>query len=234
MTWQQCADLPVKCWVTSVAELDGKVNITTECDHLYHVNPLMYDSYKDQWSTLPNLPYAGFSLVTLPYKKHLLAIGGMSDDSIRSKVFAWEEDYQKWTTPYPNMPTAHCKSCSISHGSAVIVAGGITCCNPFTVTGAVEVLHIDDRGELYWTEVKQLPYVAYELVPITVDNDLYIGVGFDDDDGSTCNLVTTSLPELLQSGVRKIRSGRLWNKMPDMPYSSWFMNQYQGHLIIFT
>ena len=233
LTWQQCADLPVKCWVTSVAELDGKVYITAEGDHCCLVNPLMYDSYKDQWSPLPNLPHVGFSLVVLPYKKQLLAIGGISGVKVSSKVFAWEEDDQKWTTPYPNMPTARYSSCSISHGSAVIVAGGITCRNPFTMTGVVEVLHVDKRGESYWTEVEQLPHVAYELVPIIIDDDLYIGVGFNDD-GSTCDIVTTSLPELLQNGVRKTRSSRLWSKMPDMPYSSWSLDQYQGRLIIFT
>ena len=28
LTWQQCADLPDKCWASSVAELNGKVYAT--------------------------------------------------------------------------------------------------------------------------------------------------------------------------------------------------------------
>ena len=89
--------------------------------------PLMYDSYKDKWSILPKLPYAWFSLVVVPYKK-LLAIGGLtSDDEVTNKVFAWDEDKKRWTTPYPNMPTARFHSSCISHGSSVIVAGGGSC-----------------------------------------------------------------------------------------------------------
>ena len=234
LTWQQCADLPVKCWATSVAELDGKVYFTSRGDGTYYDSPLIYDSYKDQWFALPSLPHVNFSLVVIPNKKQLLAIGGVSDGEVSGQVFAWEEDDQKWTTPYPNMPTARYGSCGVSHKSVVIVAGGVTCCDPLTKTGAVEVLHIDEHGGSCWTKVEQFPYVAYDLVPVVIDDVLYIGVGFDDDDGSTCNIATASLPDLIQRGVRKTRSGRLWNKMPDMPYSSWSINQYQGRLIIFT
>ena len=127
---------------------------------------------------------------------------------------------------------------SISHGSAVIIAGGVTCHNPWTKTGAVEVLHIIiELGSFfksYWAKVEQLPYAAYELVPLKIDDNLYIAVGFDDDDGSTCDTVTASIPELLQSSVKKTRSGRVWHKLPDMPYSSSSINHYQGRLIIFT
>ena len=131
-----------------------------------------------------------------------------------------------------------CSSCSVSHGSAVIVAGGVTCCNSLTMTGAVEVLRItiDELGYFYescWIEVERLPHVAYKLVPVVIDNNFYIGVGFDDD-GNTCNIITASLPELLESDISKSRSGRIWNKLPDMPCSSWSINQYQGHLITFT
>ena len=50
----------------------------------------MYDSNKDQWSLLH------FSLVTVPDKKQLLAIGGSiiknGVDEITNKVFLWDEE----------------------------------------------------------------------------------------------------------------------------------------------
>ena len=49
LTWQQCADLPSKYFVISVAEMDGKVFVTIRFE------PLMYDSDNDQWSILPAL-----------------------------------------------------------------------------------------------------------------------------------------------------------------------------------
>ena len=132
LTWQQCADLPDKCWATSVAELDGKVYVSGGRGRAGYTNPLTYDSNKDQWSTLPVLPYMYFSLVTVTEKKQLLAIGGMVINNNRvneesNKVFLWDEKYKKWLTPYPNMPTARNLTSSISHGLTVIVAGGITC-----------------------------------------------------------------------------------------------------------
>ena len=227
----------MKCWATSVTKLDGKVYITARGDHGPYVNPMMYDSYKDEWSGLPELPHARFSLVSVPHKKQLLAIGGVSGKVISNKVFAWDEDKQRWTTPYPNMPTARFDSCSISYRSAVIVAGGVTCYDPLTITGAVEVLHINERNlfskSSHWIKVEQLPYAVYDIAPLMIDDNLYITAGFDDNEG-TCNIVTASLPELLQSSVKRTTSGRVWHKLPDMPYSSWSINHYRGRLIIFT
>ena len=220
--------------------MDGKVYISGRGDKGDYVDPLVYDCYRNQWSGLPELPHARFNLVAMPYKKQLLAIGGMAVSNgsrkASNKVFAWDEDNEMWTTPYPNMPTGRFYSCSASHESVVIVAGGVTNFDPWTVTGAVEVLHIKEHGGLlsksYWSAVEQLPHAVYEVVPLMVDDSLYIAVGYDDDDESTCNIVTASVPELLQSSVK--RTGKVWNKLPDMPYSSWSINHYRGRLVIFT
>ena len=240
LTWQQCADLPDKCCSTSVAELDGKVYVSGESSETAFFNPFMYDSDKDQWSTLPELPCWYFSLVTVTEKKQLLAIGGRTSNNgvieESNKVFLWDEKYKKWLTPYPKMPTARCSTTSISHGLTVIVAGGITN-DPDTITRAVEVLHINDNNlhDSYWSVVEQLPLVVYEAIPLIVNDKLYIAVGADTFGGSTtCNVVTVSLPELLQSSNNNTSSSQVWSKLPDMPYSSISINHYQGHLITFT
>ena len=242
LTWQRCADLPSKYFALSVAELDGKVYITIRDGKVAYFEPLMYDSNKDQWSILPALPYINFSLVTVPDRKQLLAIGGVVDNNgvieISNKVFLWDEENRKWTTPYPNMPTAHCYCSSISHGSTVIVAGGITCWNPCAMTRAVEVLHIKEHTWLtksHWSVVEQLPHAVHSAIPLIVNDHLYIAVGSDYTDGaSTCNIVTAFLPELLHSGTKKSSSGQVWNKLADMPYPSFSINHYQGCLIIFS
>ena len=232
LTWKKCADLPAKCGAISVAELDGKVYITLTGDYAY---PLMYDSCKDEWSLLPNLPHGWFSLVAVPHKKQLLAIGGLtSNNEVSSEVFAWDEDNKRWTTPYPNMPTARYKSSCASHGSSVIVAGGVSCWYPRQLTEAVEVLHINERKSLFstsqWSTVQCLPHAVQEAVPLIIDDKLYIVSGYDSDYQSTRNIVTASLPELLQSSDKK--TGNVWHKLPDMPYTSWSIIHYQGRLII--
>ena len=242
VTWQQCADLPYKLWATSVAELDGKVYATNLDGKYGYVDPLIYDSNKDQWSLLPVLPYAYFSLVTVPDRKQLLAIGGKVDnngvDEITNKVFLWDENKSKWTTPYPNMPTARFHCSSISHGSTVIVAGGVTCRDPWTMTRAVEVLHIKEHNlftKSHWSVVEQLPLVVWDAIPLIVDNKLYITVGYNEKCGaSICNVVTASLPELLQSSNNNTSRDQVWSKLPDMPYSSPSINHYQGRLITFA
>ena len=239
LTWQRCADLPLKSCVESVAELNGKVYVTTSDCNYGSKNPLMYDSNKDQWSMLPELPYVNFSLVTVSDRKQLLAIGGIGDDGVISnKVFLWDEDNRKWTTPYPNMPTARYDSSSISHGSTVIVAGGVTCYDPWTMTRAVEVLLIKEHSlftKSQWRVVEQLPLLVCNAIPLIVNDNIYIAVGFDKkSEGSTCNIVTVSLPELLQSSKKNTSSSQVWYKLPDMPYSSPSINHYQGHLIIFS
>ena len=237
LTWQQCSNLPMKCNVTSVAELDGNVYIAVT----NHRFPLVYDSHKDEWSLLPKLPYKRFSLVTAHHRKQLLAIGGGLAGVISDKVFAWDEDSKNWTTPYPNMPTPRQNSSSISHGSAVIVAGGVTRSYPVTLTGVVEVLHITKHSSWdskscsgQWSMVEQLPHATCGAMPLIVDDHLYIAGGYDDDRESTCNIVTASLPELLQSGIKRTTSGKVWHKLPDMPYSSRSITHYQGRLIIFN
>ena len=178
--------------------------------------------------------------MTVTEKKQLLAIGGNINNNgveASNKVFLWDEKYNKWLTPYPNMPTARSFSSSISHGLTVIVAGGITCYNTNTLTRSVEVLHINDNNlhDSYWSVVEQLPHVVYYAIPLIVNDKLYITVGCDVYIGpTTCNVVTASLPELLQSSNNNTSSSQVWSKLPDMPYSSCSINHYQGHLITFT
>ena len=224
-----------------MAELDGKVYVSGNDPEGGYSCPFMYDSNKDRWSTLPDLPCWYFSLVTVIEKKQLLAIGGnLNNNGViekSNKVFLWDEKYNKWLTPYPNMPTARDGSSSISHELTVIVAGGMTCCDPYTLTRAVEVLHINHNNlcDSYWSVVEQLPFVVYDAIPLIVNDKLYIAVGSDTfTDASTCNVVTASLPELLQSSNNNTSSDQVWSKLPDMPYSSDSINHYQGHLITFT
>ena len=241
LTWQQCADLPEKYWVSSVAELNGKVYAAIKDSKYPRYDPLMYDSSKDQWSSLPALPYVNFTLVTVTDRKQLLAIGGTVSvggmDKITNKVFLWDEVNRKWTTPYPNMPTARFNCSSISHGPTVIVAGGVTSWDPWTMTRAVEVLHIKEHGifaKSHWRVVEQLPHIVRNAVPLMINDELYIAVGYDKAYGaSTCNVVTASLSELLHSSNKNTSSDQVWYKLPDMPYSSLSINHYQGHLITF-
>ena len=157
-------------------------------------------------------------------------------NEISNKVFLWDEVNRKWTTPYPNMPTARCCCTSISHELIVIVAGGVTFWDPWTMIRAV--LHIKEDGwctNSHWSVVEELPIVVWDPIPLIVNDKLYIAVGYDKEtSASTCNIVTASLLQLLQSSNKNTSSGQVWYKLPDMPSSSLSINHYRGHLSTFT
>ena len=65
-------------------------------------------------------------------------------------------------------------------------------------------------------------------------NYTLIALGHDKENrGTTCNIVTASLPELLQSSNKNTSSIQVWYKLHDMPYSTYSINHYQGLLITF-
>ena len=240
LTWQQCADLPQKCWVSSVAELDGKVYISTEGGKRSHNVPLAYDPDKDQWFSLPKLPTVDFSLVSISSLKQLLAIGGLVTgrafmQQTSNAVFLWDDKNEKWLTPYPNMPTARSSSSAISYRSMIIVAGGMGH-GGISIKRTVEILQINENHfpDSQWSVVTQLPYSVYSAVPVIIDNNLYIANGFSANGKSTCNIITVPVKELLQSSGNSTNKCQVWKTLPEMPYSSWSINHYQGCLVIFT
>ena len=244
--WKKCTDLPEKCWVDSVAELNGKVYMAIQNKEGLSIIPHVYDFKKNRWSKLPVLPaeYCNFSLVTVHNKDCIMAIGGANKHEISNKVYTWNSN--RWLNEYPNMPTARCRASSIyyesDHESSVIVAGGITKAKPLTITKAVEVLNLNTNE---WYKVESLPHVAYNTIPLIIEDSIYFAVGYDDyikpnkQDDSTCNIIKASLSDLTKIHDKNLVSSSnaetsTWKKLPDMPYSSWSINHYEGNLIAFT
>ena len=54
-----------------------------------------------------------------------------------------DEINRKWFAKYPTMPTVRFNCSCIAHESMVVVAGGVACLHPWTMTKAVEVLMMD-------------------------------------------------------------------------------------------
>ena len=207
------------------------------------LTPYVYNFVRKEWSSLPDLPYANASLVSVPGQNQLLAIGGCKKNDenaveVSRQVFQWDAINKKWISKYPMMPTARFSFSSISHESRVIVAGGVTCYSPWIITRAVEILIIKEGWlpvfRSYWTTVEQLPHAVYDTVPLIVNDSLYIAGGFDKLHHSTCSIVTASLPDLQKSSNNNTNSSQVWNKLPDIPYSSYSISHYQGRLIAFT
>ena len=239
LVWTKCADLPGPYWITSVAELDGNVYVTPFLSEGGLPYPLKYDSSKNQWSTLPDLPCIQFTLVAIPDLKQLLAIGGLSHDSLypqltpSDKVFAWDSNHgTRWITPYSNMLTARYHSSAVCYQSKVIVAGGVIKNGPPRVmTRAVEVLNIGANFS-YWSKVEQLPYISNQPSSLLIDDMLYITAGFNKLYEIQTSIVAASLPALLHNHPYA-SGGQIWEKYPDLPYPSPSFNVYSKRLITF-
>lgn len=234
-------DLPLKCFVTSIAELAGKVYVSIKGSQCAYLNALVYVTREDRWHELPALPHARFSLCTIPSKNQLLAVGGLQIINgivnVSNSIFSWNESTNSWANDYPDMPTSRWSSAAVGYESTVVVAGGVTHLEPFTITRAVEVLHVGESAtDTYWSVVERLPHIVYEAIPLIVNDKIYIATGNDrGKGGSTCSVISASLPELLQSSTATGNvGGQVWNKIPDMPYCSYAINHYGGYLITFT
>ena len=109
---KKCKDLPEKCWVTSVAELNEKVYVAIKKENGSSPIPHVYDFKQDRWSDLPLLPleYSYFSSVGVHNKNCIMAIGGVKGHEMSNKVYTWNGN--RWLNEYPNMPTA--RGCALS------------------------------------------------------------------------------------------------------------------------
>ena len=229
--------MPAKCWVTSATEMDRKVYVSAITSAGFA--PFMYDINTEQWSPMPVLLKVYFVLVAVHSKKHLLAIGGSIGGILCDEVFLWEQEHKRWVMQYPNMPTPRCSITGICYHSTVIVAGGITHWEQWTLTRVVEVLHINDisPSDSYWSTVEQLPHGIYAAIPLLCNDTLYIS-SYIDLHFNTFTILTAPVPELLKSNNNNSSSSSssnsLWSKIPDAPYSSYSMICYQGRLITFT
>ena len=233
LTWQQCASLPGKIWATSVAVCDGIIYVST----IHGIGLYMYDPSKNSWSQPSWLPrVSDFTLVAVPSKNQLLIIGGLLDDQrTNNKVFQLDKMSKKWIITYPCMPTPRYRCSSISHGSKIIVAGGIKWSNPLSLTAAVEVLHISDNPcDSYWSVLQYLPVETFGSVPMIINKRLYLAAGYNEYFVSMHIVLTAFLPDLLEALNDERHLNQVWNRLPNLPYCSRSINHYQSHLVTFS
>ena len=240
MKWDQVNDLNEKCMATSVAVLDGNVYAALENTSARFLNVRMYNSLVNEWTSLPPLQYGGVSLVTIPHKKQLLAIGGIyhpdsTTSDISTKAYLWDNKYETWLTVYPDMSTPRCYCSSVGYKSMVIVAGGIAQYKGNRTTDVVEVLFAHDTNprESNWSTVRSMPTLSCEyMVPVVVDDTLYIGAGFRKGLGyNNFSIVSASIASLLQSTTQDKQP--VWNRLPELPYVSFSIAECNGYLVAF-
>ena len=86
--WRDHTDLPEKCWITSVAELNESIHSNNIYVEGSSETPYVYSDLKqNEWFVLLPLPwkYRYFSLVAVYEIKCIMAIGGVNKNETRIK-----------------------------------------------------------------------------------------------------------------------------------------------------
>ena len=106
LKWRRGPDMPfgMSFYIQSV-QVQGTLYVgggAAAGDNDYIV--MTYDISAGKWATLP--PYSTHYFAMTAIDNHLVLVGGVGRDGVRSKVLGvWSEDTKKWTHPYPDMTT---------------------------------------------------------------------------------------------------------------------------------
>ncbi len=163
----------------------------------------VYTPESDGWSRLPECPVRWFSIAIV--LQQLVLVGGYSRDRHdQSTILVWDSTSQRWTTPYPNMPTARASPAAVGYQQFLVVAGGHVGSRLTTV----EVLNSSTKQ---WSTASSLPIGCSDLTPALVGDTLYLLGGFTGLTGlhvysPNKQMFSVSLPALVSHAVSTPRA----------------------------
>ncbi len=147
----------------------------------------VYTPESDGWSRLPKCPVQLFAIAVL--NQQLVLVGGLAPDSTQSTIQVWDSTSQRWTTPYPNMPTARFLPAAIGYQQFLVVAGG-------AVAISLKTVEILNSSTKQWSTASPLPIGCYGLTPALVGDTLYL-LGGQSDSSSNKQMFSISLPAVI-------------------------------------
>lgn len=198
--------------------LNNKVYLTTDTDIVR-----VYSIKKDEWSTLPKIPnFLGcYSLVV--HNETLVIIHVIkrveNDSVIHGKVAVWDDD--KWTYPYPPLPTWRFFPSAASYKNYIIVSGGIVFRKDIISTIIVEIL---DTETSKWYTADALPMPCYDMDAVIINDTLYLAGGrcsFETNKHKQSNKVlAVSLETLIAKATSSGDNPACvsWEFLPDAPF----------------
>ncbi len=157
----------------------------------------VYTPESDVWSRLPECGVRCFALAIV--NQQLVLVGGYSRDGYQATILVWDSTSQRWTTPYPNMPTARISAAAVGYQQFLVVAGGIggSIRNGSRLT-TVELLNSSTKR---WSSVSPLPIGCSWLTPAVVGDTLYLLGGFTGPSSPNKQMFSISLPALVSHAV---------------------------------
>ena len=137
-----------------------------------------YDTCSKRWTRLPQYLARYFGMAVL--YNQLVLVGGKDDNGVIDKLGVWDGD--KWTHPYPEMPTAryHCSAVAYNESEWLVVVGGNdnrdfvasnVACN------VVEILNLDTRE---WSAGPRTPVPMERMKTAVVGDECYFMGGYSE------------------------------------------------------
>ena len=181
---------------------------------------MVYDCQHDKWNTLPLYHYGYFAMAAV--NNQLVLAGGynLQTYNCTAVLGAWDEQLQKWSTPFPPMPTARCSPSAVSHSCWLVVIGG-RLEDVGTKLSEVEIL---DTRSGQWYAGAKLPLPLSSPSVAIIGYSCYVIGGFASNHAPSRKVYRGCLDELISQAVShsasrgsKMPTPSPWHSLPDSP-----------------
>lgn len=131
---------------------------------------MKFDTILGKWITLP--PYGACDFAMAVVNNQLVLVGGKEHDGGRINALEmWKPEDNRWTYPFPSMPTARSGCSAIVYNEWLVVAGGWS----GGTLSKVEVMNISHN--IQWYVGPPTPVSWINMKPALVDDTCYFTGG---------------------------------------------------------
>ena len=166
------------------------------------------------WRTLPRCQCKYFAMAVL--QNQLTLVGGweVSTRRVTNQISVW--DSQRWTHPYPPMPTPRHSPAVVTYINWLVVAGGND------GSSSLSTVEIMDATNKQWYTAVPLPVGCYEMTSAVVGDECYFMGGSTRPATVTKQVFYGSLPDITSQAVYHFASSSTitpaqWHTLPDTP-----------------
>ena len=212
--WRKCGTAPCTMLKPSCV-VDGNMAYFNNYDSN---DVYSYDSKKQRWSSLPQLPHRNSNLAVV--SGLLTAIGGRLGSNVTNQLFSLTGE-GKWLERFPPMPTKRYGTAAVSSGKSLVVAGGRG--GDYKPLHKVEVM---DTVTLQWSTASSLPF-ALRYASATICQDLIYLLGYNMSNKprsvlacSMADLIQSCRPQSLGARLETLTLQEVWHQVADLPVRS--------------
>ena len=214
--WRKCGSAPCRMRRSS-SVVDGNMAYI----HTYDSNDVLsYDSEKQNWSSLPQIPHRYSSLAVVSGLLTTIGGSGLLGINATNQLFSLTGE-GKWVERFPPMPNKRYGTAAVCSGKSLVVAGGSGVDHKLLHT--VEVMNTDT---LQWSTASSLPFVLRNASATICQDRIYL-LGYDMSREprsvlvcSMTDLQQSCQPQSLGARLETLTLQEVWHRVADLPVRS--------------